>query len=196
MTVSGMGRPLTTLRRYSGICSTVSGVPWARRRIARLVMRNLQLELPNHAHYGLHVLNRSAGHDPMTKIEDVAGASGGGAQDFFHALLKDFHRSEKRDGVEVTLHRVGVSHGAPAFVEGLPPIETDDVCAGRGHFCEEAGGFHTKIDDRYTHGLHRANQALGGFEGIVAIVGQAERTNPTVKDLDNIGAGLDLLAAI
>src|SRR5260370_12406994 len=125
MTVCGMGRPLTTLRRYSGSCSTVSGVPWARRRTACLVMDRPQLKLANHANYGLHVLNRGAGHDAMTEVEDVAGAAGGSAQDFFDSLLEDFHGSEKRDGVEVTLHRVGVSDRAPDFVDGLPPIEPD-----------------------------------------------------------------------
>src|ERR1700731_1895137 len=120
-----MGRPLTTLRRYSGICSTVSGVPWARRRTACLGIRRLQAELANHFCDSLHVFNRRVGDDTVTKVEDVSGSAVGAAQDFLDAEFEEFNGSEECDGVEVALDGVSVAHGAPAFVEGLPPVEAD-----------------------------------------------------------------------
>ena len=94
------------------------------------------------------------------------------------------------------MHRVAVAHGAPAFIEGLPPVEADHIGAGRGHFAQQARGLHAKVDHRHAHLLNRAHQALGGLEGVLAIVGEAERADPTVEDLNHIRAGLNLKAAI
>src|ERR1700691_1942056 len=97
MTACGIGRPLTTLRRDSGICSRVSGVPWASRRTACLAIRVLQPELAHHAHDGLHVFDRRGRDDAVAKIEDVAGTSVGGAKNLFHAQFQHFERRKKRD---------------------------------------------------------------------------------------------------
>jgi hypothetical protein len=69
----------------------------------------------------------------VAEVEDVAGTAVGGAQNLFDAQLQHFKRRKERDGVEVALHRVAVAHGAPAFVERLPPVEADHVGAGCGH---------------------------------------------------------------
>ena len=193
----GSGRPLTTLRRYSGIWSTVSGVPWARSRTACLGIRCfLEAEFADHADDGLHIFDRRAGNDAVAEVEDVAGPSTGGAQNLFDALLEKFDRGEERDGIEIALHCVTVADGAPAFVEGLPPVEADHVGAGRSHGFEQARGFNAEVDDGHAQSLHGADEALGRFEGIVAIVGETERADPAVEDLNDVGAGLHLQAAV
>ena len=100
MTHGGMGRPLTTLRRYSGIWSTVSGVPWASRRTACLdmgcLLGLLRAEFADHAHYGLDVFDGSAGDDAVAEIEDVAGTALGGAQNVADALLERISGGAKR----------------------------------------------------------------------------------------------------
>src|SRR3954452_13104738 len=113
MTCSGSGRPLTTLRRYSGMSSTVSGVPCARRRTACLGILVLQSKLPNHTHHGLHILDRRIGDDPVAQIEDVPRPSSSSAQDLFDARLNHLDRCEERDGVEIALHCMSVTDFAP-----------------------------------------------------------------------------------
>ena len=94
------------------------------------------------------------------------------------------------------MHGVAVANGAPTFIEGLPPIKTDDIRAGFGHFAKQASSFNAKVDDRHAHLLDRVNEAQGSVEGVLAIVGEAERTDPTVEDLNDVGAGLHLEAAV
>ncbi len=81
-------------------------------------------------HDCLHVFDRSAGNDAVAEIEDVAGTAGGGAQNLLDALFQNFRRRKERDGIEISLHRVAVPHGTPAFIERLPPIEANDVGSG------------------------------------------------------------------
>src|ERR1700691_1731087 len=160
MTACGSGRPLTTLRRYSGICSRVSGVPWASSRTACLAIHVLQPELAHHAHDGLHVFNWSGGNNAVAEVEDVAGTAVGGAKNFLHAQFQHFGRRKERDGVQVALHSVAVADGAPALVERLPPVETYNIGAGCGHLAQQTACLHAKIDHRHTHLLHGAHQAF------------------------------------
>src|SRR5208282_4376419 len=165
MTACGTSRPLTTLRRYSGICSTVSGVPWASSRTACSGILRLQTELADHANDSLDVLDGRAGHDAVAEVEDVTGTAIGGAENLFNAKLEDFNGSKESDRVQVALHSVAVADGAPAFIKGLAPVEADDVGSGGSHLSEQAGGFNAKVDDRHTHLLDGTHEALGGVEG-------------------------------
>src|ERR1035438_523567 len=197
MTGCGSGRPLTTLRRYSGIWSAVSGVPCARRRTACLGTGSLrQFEVAHHTDHGLDVFYRRVGNNAVAEVEDVAWTAGGGVQDFVDALFQHFRRSEEGDGIEIALHRMAVPDGAPAFVEGLPPIEADDVGSGGSHGAEKSRCLDAEVDYRHAQFLHGADEAFGSLESIVAVVGGAERADPTVEDLDDISAGLHLQAAV
>src|SRR5579862_8273450 len=171
MTCAGSGRPLTTLRRYSGIWSTVSGVTWASRRTARSAICALLAEFTNHTDYGLYAFDRGVGHDAVAEIEDVARAPPGGTENLFYTLFQNLDWSKESDGVEIALHRVVVSNRTPAFVERLSPVESDDVGPCGGHFRQQAGGFDAEVNHGHAHGLHGAHQALGRFESVVAIVG-------------------------
>jgi len=73
------------------------------------------------------------------------------------------------------------SNGAPAHVERLPPIEADDIGAGCGHLRQQARSLDAKVDHRHAHLLNRTHETLGGLEGVLAIIGQTERADPTVE---------------
>jgi len=154
------------------------------------------MEFADHPDDGLHILDRRGGDDAMAKVEDVAGTSGGGTQNGFDAFLNDIERRKECDGVEVALDCVAVADGTPAFVEGLPPVEADDIGTGGSHGAEEAGGFDAEVNHWDAESLHGAHEALGSFKRVLVVVGEGERTDPAVEDLDDIGAGLYLKAAI
>src|SRR5580658_547771 len=196
MTCGGKGRPPTTLRRYSGIWSTVSGVPCASSRTALLTIALLELEGMYHAHHCLHIFNRSAGNDAVAEIENVAGTTARIAQNLFHAQLNNLKRREERDGIEVALHRAARTHGTPALVERLPPVEADYVSACRRHIGEQTRGFNAEVNYGHAHLLHGSDEPLGRLEDIFAIVGQREGADPTVEDLDHVCAAQHLKAAI
>ena len=94
------------------------------------------------------------------------------------------------------MHGVAVADGVPAFIERLAPIQADHIRAGRGHLREQACRLHAKVDHRHAHLLDGTHEALRGLEGVLAIIGQAERTDPTVKNLDHVRPSIDLQAAI
>ena len=158
--------------------------------------RLLEAEFADHAHYGLDILYRRGGDNAVAKVEDVAGATVGRAKNLFDSEFKDFKGREEGDGIEISLHRVVVARGAPAFVERLTPVEADDVCAGGSHFCEQAAGFDSEVDDGNAHGLDGTYKTLGGFKGVFPVVGKAEGTDPAIEDLDDVRAGEYLEAAV
>ncbi len=139
------------------------------------------------------VFDRGAGDDAVAEVEDVAGAAGGGGEDFGDAGVEDFLRGEEGDGVEVALDGDAVVEGAPGLVEGGAPVEAEDVAAGLAHEGEEGGGFDAEVDDGDAEGLDAADEFGGGGEAVVAVVGDGESAGPGVEDLDDVGAGGDLL---
>jgi hypothetical protein len=50
-------------------------------------VESLEPEFTHHTHDGLHIFDRRGGHDAVAEVEDVAGATARGAQDFMDALL-------------------------------------------------------------------------------------------------------------
>ena len=115
----------------------------------------------------------------------------------FTRCCENFNRREERDRIEIALHCVAVmADGAPAFVERLPPVEADHVGASGSHRAEQPSGLDAEVDDRHAEVLHGADEAFRGYESVVVVVGQRERTNPAVEDLDDVGAGLDLETAV
>src|SRR5258708_6470432 len=71
--------------------------------------------------------------DAVTEIEDVAGASGGAAEDVFRARLQFLPPGKQQHGIEVTLDSALVIEPRPAFVEREAPVESDDVGSGFFH---------------------------------------------------------------
>ena len=75
----------------------------------------------------------SGGDDAVAEVEDVAGAVGGGGEDFGDAGCEDVRRGEEGDGVEVALDGYGVVELAPGAVERGAPVEAEDIAAGVAH---------------------------------------------------------------
>ena len=67
---------------------------------------------------------------PWPRLKMWPGRPFGGAKDLLDAQFDNFKRRKKRDGIEISLHRVVMAHGAPAFIERLPPVEANHVRAG------------------------------------------------------------------
>ena len=136
------------------------------------------------------------GDDAVAEVEDVAGAVCGEGEDLFDAGLEDGGRGEEGDGVEVALDRAAGAGGAPTFVEGDAPVEAEDVCGGFAEGGEERGGVYAEVDDGDAEGLDAGDELGGGGEAVLAVVGDGERAGPGVEDLDNVGAGGDLLGGL
>src|ERR1017187_3515349 len=77
------------------------------------------------------------GDDAVAKVEDVAGAAGGGAKDFGDAGFEDLGRGEEGDGVEIALDSDGVVELAPGAVEGGAPVEAQNIRPSLAHKGQE-----------------------------------------------------------
>ena len=95
----------------------------------------------------LHVVHRGFGQDAVAEIEDVAGAAGGEAQNFFGAGFQFLPVGEEQHGVEIALHGAPVIEARPAFVERDAPVEADDVGSGFAHGGQQRGGVDAEIND-------------------------------------------------
>jgi len=82
----------------------------------------------------LDVLDRRSGNDAVARLKMWPGRPLAARRISFTRCSRDFKRGEESDGVQVALHGVAGSDGAPALVERLPPIEADHVGAGCSHF--------------------------------------------------------------
>jgi len=129
----------------------------------------------------------------MAEVEDVAGTVGGVGEDFGDAGLEDGFGREEGDGVEIALDRGGVAEGVPGAVERCAPVEAEDVGAGFLHGGEERGSVHAEVDDGDAEGADALDEFCGGGEAVLAVVGGGERPGPGIEDLDDVGAGFDLL---
>jgi hypothetical protein len=139
---------------------------------------------------------RGGGDDSVAEVEDVAGAVGGGGEDFRYAVVEDLLGSEEGDGIEVTLDGDRVVKLAPGEVEWGTPVEAENVAAGLAHDGKQRRGFDAEVDDRDAESLDIADEPGGGGERVVAVVGDGERADPGVEDLDDVGAGFDLLSGV
>ena len=150
----------------------------------------------NELHYRLHIFDRSSGDDAVAEIEDVSGTACGLRENLVDALANQLRLGEESDGVEVALHRAGVVERAPAFVERHAPVEAEHVGSGLAHGGEQAGGVDSEIDDGNAEGLHFADEDFRRGQHEVAIIGDAQRSGPAIEDLDDVGAGVDLLRGV
>ena len=141
-------------------------------------------------------LDGGGGDDAVAEVEDVAGAAGGGGEDLGDAGVEDFGRGEEGDGVEVALDGYGVVEGAPGLVERGAPVEAEDIGAGVAHGGQERCGVHAEVDDGDAEGADAGDEVGGGGEDVLAIVGGGERADPGVEDLNDVGAGGDLLGGV
>jgi hypothetical protein len=142
------------------------------------------------------VVDGGSGNDAMAEVEDMTGAAVGEGKDFADAGLEDIEGGEEGDGVEVPLNSAAGAYRTPAFVEGNPPVETEDVRCSFGHGGEHGGGVDSKVNDGDAEGLDALNELGGGGEAVLPVVGDREGTDPGVEDLDAVGASFHLLLRV
>src|SRR5438105_14162942 len=106
MTESGIGRPLVTLRMYSGICDTASGVPCARRRTAVFISQSYARS-PRAAAFGAvcmhfldkrnYVFDRRLRQNAMAEAKDVRHSRVGAIEQVARLPPNHCLRSEQSD---------------------------------------------------------------------------------------------------
>ena len=136
-----------------------------------------------------YVLDWSFGQDAVTKVEDMAGASGGELKDVFGASLQFFPIREKQDGIEIALYGAAMVEGAPAPVEWDAPVEANDLGSSFIHGGKERGAVGAEINNRRSSFLQTLDEAGDVRKNVTAIVFHPETSNPAIENLNYIGAG-------
>ena len=80
-----------------------------------------------------YVVHRSFGKNAVAEIEDMAGTSGGLAQNVLGPLLEFFPIGEEQHGIEIALHRAFQTKALPSGVERNAPVQANDFGAGFLH---------------------------------------------------------------
>src|SRR5580693_520852 len=139
-----------------------------------------------------HVFYRSFREDAVAKIEDVAGVPAGESKNMFGARLQLFPIRKEQNGIQIALYRAAVLEIAPGLVEWDPPVEADDLGSGLTHRGKQCRGVGAKINYRGSGLLQTLDQVRQVGQDVAAIVFDAEAADPTVENLDDVGAGVHL----
>src|SRR5208282_3369148 len=96
-----------------------------RRPSTRAVNRGLEIRrvLANEIAERFHVLHRSFWKNAVTEIEDVAGASGGLAQNVFSSRFELLPIGEEQHRIEIALHCAFETKAPPSRIERNAPVE-------------------------------------------------------------------------
>src|SRR5438045_3706368 len=135
ITGSGTGRPLVTLRRYSGISSARSGVPWASSRtavwafIADLYSHSASCSTEGVHLFdqGLHVLNGCFGQYAMAEIKNMSWPAVGLQQDCLCPLPHQPLISKEQHRIHVSLCSATMTKQLPSLIQRDAPIQTDHI---------------------------------------------------------------------
>ena len=144
----------------------------------------------------LHIVHRRFGQDSVAQIEDVAGAPGGEAEDFFRAPLQFLPVGKEQDGIEISLHGALVIEAGPALIEGNTPVESDHIGSSFVHGGKQRRAVSSEINDGHTGFLQLLHHAGDVGQHVAAIVFHAEATDPAVENLDDVGSGAHLIGGI
>ena len=107
--------------------------------------------------------------------------------------LDFFKRREQRNRVQIALHADLVAQAIPRDIEIHAPIDADDIAPGFFQQFENPRGAGAKVDQR---GVCVLFDQRDGFlrmgQGVFAVIGGAQRADPTVKHLQGLGACIGL----
>jgi hypothetical protein len=132
----------------------------------------------------------------MAEIEDVAGASGGEAQNFFSSRLQFLPIREQEDGIEIALHGAAMMEIAPALVERDAPIETDDVSASFIHGGQKRGAICTEINNGSAGLLQALDHGGDVGQNVAAIIFDTQAADPAIENLDDVSTGAHLCGGV
>ena len=83
-------------------------------------------------HEAGEVVGIGSREDAVPEVEDVARPAGGLAEDRPSVRGDRVERADEEAGVQVALDAAVMPDDVPARIEVDPPVEADDVAAGRG----------------------------------------------------------------
>src|SRR5215831_20536004 len=127
------------------------------------------------------VIDRGFRQNAVTKVKDVARASGGATQNVMSTRFHFFPPGKQEYRIEIPLHSVPCANRLPPKVERNPPIQTDDVGPGVAHRGQQSRAVVSEIDDPNTGFLQVPYQFRGAGQDVTTIVFDAEASYPTVK---------------
>ena len=130
-----------------------------------------------------------AREDAVAEVEDVAGPPAGRLEDGVGRTLHAVPRPEEQRRIEVPLDAAVRPDPLPALAERDPPVEADDVAAGRRHRLEQVRRAGAEVDRRHRE---PAEDPLRVRRDELLVVLDRERADPAVEELDRVGARLDL----
>src|SRR5260370_12401290 len=144
----------------------------------------------------LHVLDRGLGQDAVAQIEDVAVAAARELKNMLGARFQLLPIREEQDRVQISLDGAAIFEIAPAFVQRDAPVEADDFSAGFIHRGQQRGAISAEIYDGRAGLLQTLHQISDVRQDVTAIILDAQTADPTVENLDDIGAGADLSGGV
>src|SRR5882762_5718200 len=106
------------------------------------------LPLVDRVHQQLQIFERGRRQHSVAEVEDVARPSSGSAEDFASALAYELGWAQQHGRIEVALNAAVVAHTLPADIERHPPVERDDIWAGRRDRLDQRSGVRPEMDAR------------------------------------------------
>ncbi len=143
----------------------------------------------------LGVLGIDSRQDTVTKIEDVARATGVLVEDALDFALDVLLGSVENSRVEVPLHSNVRADDVAGLAEIDVPVEAHDIRTGHTDGVEHGTGTLDKMDNRHAP-IETVDQLLGVWQDKFRIIEWRDDTAPGVKDLDDLSTGRDLRVEI
>ena len=132
----------------------------------------------------------------MAKIENVTRPPGCEIEHVLCMLPHLFPVGEQHGWIQIPLHSTRMPDPFPTFIKRNAPIKAYYIRTYFFYCGKECGGIGSEVNDRHTSGLHFANQFCRSRQNMTAIVLNRKAALPTIENLDNVGAGADLLNCI
>src|SRR4249920_438268 len=126
----------------------------------------------------------------VTKIEDVSLGAAPRGEHSSSPGLDHLPRRQRDRRIKVALDGAPRPDPAGGHIEGEPPIDTDDVRAGRAQQTEEFARPHSKVDLRDT--MNGGESGSRVREDVPLVVVRGQDASPRVEELDGTRAGLHL----
>ena len=113
-------------------------------------------------------------------------------KDILNPPLDLVQGSEQADRIQVSLDRYVIPDCGPRIIQVYPPIDTDDVTTRLAHEPKQRRCARPKVDQGHTLLLHTLEDELDVRQHIFFVVSGREAPYPTIKELNRLGARLDL----
>src|ERR1700704_7053176 len=106
------------------------------------------LPLVDGVHQQLQIFERGRRQHSVAEVEDVARPSAGSAKNLAGALAHELGWAQQHGRIEVALNAAVLTETLPADIERHPPVEGDDIWAGRRDRLDQRTGVRPEMDAR------------------------------------------------